>query len=519
MVTNHIRLFDELRRLQLQIDDDDLYLFSAQIKRIEYSYQLFQNNLLDFNEVAANDKLQPFTLSFSEPSAKKATEFLLKNLCRHLFNVISSGNLCHQHSINVTKRISEKYPEFGRTNHHELKGLLQDREVLIFTQDLYRFFFNFGVAGFAINTKLHTGETISFIEQIYSSQLVFDIAQLKTWDGWDDSSIKFLDKTIDGNLSVDNTLAEYDSVLQEINLKIPRIFGLHFRDRLSETNIVIDRHNRIRRILDVLPEHNRKQVGKKEGKSPMDQADDSSGRRFPQPANQNTYVMRYFDTSKFIWLLEQSKLYLPSLSQLPDDPFEGSLPTPDVIERARIVKNVGRDDLEEYYSKKIEQMRRSTYVSCWCLGETESVGMWQNYCDSKEGVAIRTTYRNLDKNLSNEWRFIGQVTYLDYDHDTIPDGNVQHPFMYKRKEYEEEKEIRIVDGYEPLLDLKTMRASPHTLEHLEIEINLTDLIEEIVVHPSASEEYYAQVVALVEKHAPELVDRIRWSNLRREPKF
>ena len=244
----------------------------------------------------------------------------------------------------------------------------------------------------------------------------------------------------------------------------------------------------------------------------------SEDHQFPQPKDLDIPVSRYFSFEKFAWLLENERIYLPSLANLEADPFEGSLPSMDVVQRAEFLKGIGRQDLEQYYSKRIEHMRRSTYVSCWCLAETESNAMWRQYCGNDEGVAIRTKYRTLDALLHDKWRIIGLVTYLDYDTDVIPDGNVRRPFMYKRKEYESEKEVRLVEGYDPFLDPKTFEPVDAS-DHREIAIDPNLLVEEIIIHPNASEEYYKQIADTVTRVAPELVDRIRWSNLHGKPQF
>ena len=46
---------------------------------------------------------------------------------------------------------------------------------------------------------------------------------------------------------------------------------------------------------------------------------------FPQPTDSSVRVWRYLDLAKFIWLLENQKLYLASVDSL-NDPYEGSTP-------------------------------------------------------------------------------------------------------------------------------------------------------------------------------------------------
>ncbi|MEE9161553.1 MAG: DUF2971 domain-containing protein [Candidatus Neomarinimicrobiota bacterium] len=172
---------------------------------------------------------------------------------------------------------------------------------------------------------------------------------------------------------------------------------------------------------------------------------------FPQPDDPTIRVWRYYDAARFSWLLENSQLYLPSIAEL-DDYFAGSVPKPEIVERAAFLQDLGQPDLVDYYTGKIEQLRRSVYVSCWRLGNDDSNAMWQLYCGDEEGVAIRTTYANLVDTFASKWRSVGLVTYLNYAKDDIPEGNVRHPFMYKRSEFAYENEVRIAEGLDPFLD-------------------------------------------------------------------
>ena len=58
----------------------------------------------------------------------------------------------------------------------------------------------------------------------------------------------------------------------------------------------------------------------------------------------NTPIWRYYSTSQFLWILQESSLYLSRLDQL-DDPFEGYSPVKNLEEDIEAIQN--RDPFEE----------------------------------------------------------------------------------------------------------------------------------------------------------------------------
>jgi hypothetical protein len=89
--------------------------------------------------------------------------------------------------------------------------------------------------------------------------------------------------------------------------------------------------------------------------------------------------------------------------------------------------------------------REVTFVNSWYCQEHESAAMWSLYLKTQEGIAIQSTYDRLSNAFVNYHDYdinIGRVSYIDYEHDTIPQGNILFPVMCKRKSFEHEREIR-----------------------------------------------------------------------------
>ena len=240
--------------------------------------------------------------------------------------------------------------------------------------------------------------------------------------------------------------------------------------------------------------------------------------RFSQPDDSDTPICRYLETHRLLWLLEKRQLYLPNIASL-NEYFEGSLPSPEAIRQAPFLQDIGRPGLDDYYAARIDLLRRSTYVSCWRLGNDDSLAMWQLYCGDQEGVAIRTTYGNLVRLLANPWRTMGRLTYLNYDKDDIPEENVRYPYMFKRREFEYENEVRLAEGLDPFLVPGTKKTASQAPISRAIAINPADLIDDIILHPYAISSYFDSVSAAVRGLAPDLAGRVRWSELREQSRL
>lgn len=166
---------------------------------------------------------------------------------------------------------------------------------------------------------------------------------------------------------------------------------------------------------------------------------------FEKPENANAKIWRYMDFTKFVSLLDKSALFFPRADRLPD-PFEGSYPKVNVTLRPVVYKDKippkALKDLSQFY----KLFRKFTAISCWHLNEYESAAMWHLYLKSNEGIAIQSTFNLLKTSLKDENHniFIGKVRYIDFEKDWMPEGNILHAFVHKRKSFEHEQELRAV---------------------------------------------------------------------------
>ncbi|MFT5251078.1 MAG: hypothetical protein ACI87N_000046 [Flavobacteriales bacterium] len=205
------------------------------------------------------------------------------------------------------------------------------------------------------------------------------------------------------------------------------------------------------------------------------------------PQDPDTIVWKYLDLSKFLDLLMSKKLFM-SRSDKFEDQYEGTFSEPTFEE----IKKLSTDnpDFLKYYKTHREKVA----ISSWHINEYESFAMWQIFTQNSEGLAIQSTIGRLQKALNpenNYKQFIGEVNYIDYKKEYIPFDDMFFPFLFKRKSFQYEREVRIITD---VADTKI------TLnDGLKINVDISQLIEKIYIHPKSENWYKNLVIELVEK--------------------
>jgi hypothetical protein len=126
--------------------------------------------------------------------------------------------------------------------------------------------------------------------------------------------------------------------------------------------------------------------------------------------------------------------------------------------------------------------------------------MWSQYAKKGLGVAIKSTVPILTKNLTDHLQgqsqpvYVGEVHYVDFIGDWIPENNLYWPYVHKRKSFEHEKELRVVTHVFPNdevgVDLSAIRR-----EGVTIPVDPDSLITEIFVAPE-TEEWFREIVQI-----------------------
>jgi hypothetical protein len=120
------------------------------------------------------------------------------------------------------------------------------------------------------------------------------------------------------------------------------------------------------------------------------------------------------DFARFIQLLESRQLWFSRADQF-DDPLEGTLT--DGEWHAKPVPDGWPQTYRYIYGNSLVQMmRNASYVSCWRMGSSESLAMWDLYGKGSGIVAVTSTVGRLKQQFLNEPRqvFMAQVQYVDW---------------------------------------------------------------------------------------------------------
>ncbi len=125
----------------------------------------------------------------------------------------------------------------------------------------------------------------------------------------------------------------------------------------------------------------------------------------PCPPNEQS-IWRFMSVAKFVSLLSSKSLYLSSIAELRKrDPFEGTYPIPNHIDRSRIETDdayarseIGDISEESGYSNlrsmwgrsggDIDQNRycHAIYVNCWHMGDRETAFLWSASRPRRKGL-------------------------------------------------------------------------------------------------------------------------------------
>ena len=218
------------------------------------------------------------------------------------------------------------------------------------------------------------------------------------------------------------------------------------------------------------------------------------------PPAPDAVLWRYLDFTKFVSLLDKRALFLARADKL-GDPFEGSYSNVNVTLRPVLYKDQIPDHALRGMSEFIRESRRFTLISCWHENSFESAAMWSLYARDLDGVAIKTDFVSLSKSiLGDEDIFIGKVNYVDYDQTFIPENNTMAPFLYKRRSFEHEKEVRAMMQQIPSRDGATDISQDICDEGKYYEVDLSELVHEVVVSPFAGRWFRDLVQSVADRY-------------------
>ena len=205
------------------------------------------------------------------------------------------------------------------------------------------------------------------------------------------------------------------------------------------------------------------------------------------PEDPETIVWKYLDLSKFLDLLLSKKLFM-SRSDKFEDQYEGTFSEPTFEEIKKL--SIDNPDFLNYYKTHREKVA----ISSWHINEYESFAMWQIFTQNSEGLAIQSTIGRLQESLvleTNFKQYIGEVNYIDYKKEHIPFDDMFFPFLFKRKSFQYEGEVRLIT------DIGDSNIKIN--EGLKINVEINRLIGKIYIHPKSENWYKNLVIQLVKQ--------------------
>ncbi len=262
--------------------------------------------------------------------------------------------------------------------------------------------------------------------------------------------------------------------------------------------------------------------------------------RFVLPENQQVKLWRYMDFTKFIAMLESNALFF-SRADLLGDPFEGSLSTSTLDQQEalrqwnleRMTETEDEQQTEEIASRSQnmrdsqkmvrERNRKWMFINCWHMNEHESAAMWSKYASSDAAIAIQSTYVRLSNNFEpansdpGDKPHIGVVQYIDFQIDPTPGYDLLHIFMFKRKSFQYENELRVIFWNPPIIKNVGIDYNREAPIGLLKKVDLVSLLECVYISPNSPDWYKKLVQDLLKRYS--LPIPVKHSSLAEDPRF
>jgi hypothetical protein len=235
------------------------------------------------------------------------------------------------------------------------------------------------------------------------------------------------------------------------------------------------------------------------------------------------------DYPKFESLIEDKALFFSRIDKF-SDIYEGKWARTNL--ESKVFVSDTRRGSEEYNEDRrilhasVKDILRLIYVTCFTIQEYESERMWTEYTKSPMSVAIESDFSRLKQSFTKYTGdnrvfteiYASKIRYLENENENMDEWSALFPIIYKRKEYEYEKELRLFTTYSGIdLAIRQIRiedlkksGKKSIAEYLElgilpdypaliISIDPKILISNVVIHPEADVAFLRSVERLL-KH-------------------
>jgi hypothetical protein len=220
---------------------------------------------------------------------------------------------------------------------------------------------------------------------------------------------------------------------------------------------------------------------------------------FEKPEDENIKIWRYLDFTKFVYLLENNALFFTRADKF-GDKFEGSYPKLTIKSRKERFDPKSSD----YLSRFAKKLTEVVLINSWHINNNESEAMWKLHLKSNEGVAVQSTFKQLNDSFACDTEnqvYIGKVKYIDYNSDSFQEGNFFQPYLCKRKSFEYEQELRAITLYQPInINSPKFLIEDFKFKGIDLPIDIKILIEHVYVSPYAPTWFFNIIKSVIKRY-------------------
>lgn len=205
---------------------------------------------------------------------------------------------------------------------------------------------------------------------------------------------------------------------------------------------------------------------------------------FNIPEDPSVKLWRYLDFTKFVSMLDKKALFFVFSDSL-NDPFEGSISAINKSLRPSLFQ-------KKFFDSNIDRsiLRSRVAINSWHMNSQESAAMWKLYAQTNEAVCIQSTYSLLRYELAPLFK-ISKMNYVDYNSEYIPEYHPLLPFIFKRKSFEHEQELRaLIDMDEAAPDLHEFMGIEPSQSGIYKSVSIKTLVQRVFVAPDSPDWFY-----------------------------
>lgn len=238
--------------------------------------------------------------------------------------------------------------------------------------------------------------------------------------------------------------------------------------------------------------------------------------------NYDVSLWRYLSFDKFMDFIVSKVMWFPRITEFKDK-YEGYVKEENIFKYAiyEVVDNeinVNFKDSAEaeqivddaWGNTKYEDIKnsiRNVYVNCWNQSVRDSELMWLAYGNGNS-IAIKTTSNSIidSINKSSEyinnifWFDFGKVNYINHDEVKINGISRVEPAFWKKKRFEDEKEVRIVAYRYECIENDKYNLITHLNDDMSeangIKVDIENLDFEVIVNPYSDKWFYSLIKEL-----------------------